>query len=282
MTVDLEFDLSVLDDEQRQASQGEAGPLEQWANQAVYKPGGSVVLDIETGPLPWSEIEQYWTQPKVVEPFDPAFVKYGNLKDKDKRDAKLAEAEAAHKTLVENYETTVEMSMAQFLDRAALSPITGRVLAIGWIQPGVQVQPEIWGSNVVADVTEISILREWWKMVAGWIEQKTTIVGHNLLGFDLPFLIRRSWKHGIDVPRDIRQGRFWSPLIRDTMVEWQMGSGMVKLDDLARFFAVGHKTDGVSGDDFARLWTEDRELACEYLRNDVTMTQLVATAMGLI
>lgn len=280
MEMEFDLDLSVLDDEPPREA---AGPLEQWAEKAVYRPGGAVVLDIETGALPWEEIEQYWTAPPAPGPFDESTVKYGNLKDEAKRAAKLADAQAAHKVLVDGYSEAVQASKAEFTSRAALSATTGRVIAIGYLQPGLQVQPAILGSNIVADVTESAILRDFWQMFGQWLDAKTTIVGHNIFGFDLPFLIRRAWKYGLDVPSGIRQGgRWWNPLIRDTMVEWQMGPGMVKLDSLARYFKIGQKTEGVSGADFARLWAEDHKLAEEYLRNDVTMTAKVATCLNLI
>ena len=49
--------------------------------------------------------------------FDPAEVKTGNIKDPEKVAAKIAEAEANHRR--------------DFIDRAALDPLTGRVVAIG-------------------------------------------------------------------------------------------------------------------------------------------------------
>ena len=71
----------------------------------------TILFDIETAPLPESELAA------LVPPFDPAEVRTGNLKDPDKIAAKLAEAEANHRR--------------DFIERAALDPLTGRVLAIG-------------------------------------------------------------------------------------------------------------------------------------------------------
>lgn len=71
----------------------------------------TICFDIETGPLPETELAA------MVPAFDPAEVKTGNLKDRDKVAAKIAEAEANHRR--------------EFIERAALDPLTGRVLAIG-------------------------------------------------------------------------------------------------------------------------------------------------------
>ncbi len=64
----------------------------------------TIVFDIETGPLPESELVA------LVPPFDPAEVKTGNIKDPEKIAAKIAEAEANHR--------------CDFFDKAALDPLT--------------------------------------------------------------------------------------------------------------------------------------------------------------
>ena len=78
---------------------------------AATKIMNTIVFDIETGPLPESELAA------VMPPFDPAEVKTGNLKDPEKVAAKIAEAEANHRR--------------DFFDKAALDPLTGRVVAVG-------------------------------------------------------------------------------------------------------------------------------------------------------
>ena len=71
-----------------------------------------IAFDIETGPASLEELSL------MEVPFDPATVKIGNLKDQVKIEEKI---EAARK----NHEL-------DFINKAALSPFTGRVIAIGW------------------------------------------------------------------------------------------------------------------------------------------------------
>ena len=71
----------------------------------------TILFDIETGPLPESELAG------LLPPFDPAEVKTGNIKDPEKIAAKIAEAESNHKR--------------DFIEKAALDPLSGRVIAIG-------------------------------------------------------------------------------------------------------------------------------------------------------
>ena len=85
----------------------------------------TIFFDIETGPLPEGELAA------LLPPFDPAEVKTGNIKDPAKIAEKIREAEEAHRR--------------DFFDRAALDPLTGRVLAIGMMtvtpQPGPLPDP---------------------------------------------------------------------------------------------------------------------------------------------
>ena len=74
-----------------------------------------IYFDIETGPLPESELLA------MLPPFDASEVRVGNLKDEAKIAAKIAEAEVNHRR--------------DFIDRAALDATTGRVIAIGLLTP---------------------------------------------------------------------------------------------------------------------------------------------------
>ena len=147
----------------------------------------TILFDIETSPLPESELAA------LVPPFDPAEVKTGNLKDPDKIAAKLAEAEANHRR--------------DFFDRAALDPLTGRVLAIGLLKnaEGGMQKAEF---RIIGHDDEAQTLREFWSLCRGEMGRINQMVGFNSNLFDLPFLIRRSWKHRVpDQERQVEQVR---------------------------------------------------------------------------
>jgi hypothetical protein len=59
----------------------------------------SIIFDIETGPRPWAEIEQFYEAPEPMPPFDESMVKYGQLKDPAKRAEKLAEVKTKYQAL---------------------------------------------------------------------------------------------------------------------------------------------------------------------------------------
>ena len=187
--------------------------------------------------------------------FDPAEVKVGNLKDAEKIAAKIAEAKANH--------------LADFTEKAALSPVTGRVLAIGLLAGQT--------FSVIGHDDEAQLLRDFWCASEG-----VELIGFNIIPFDLPFLIRRSWKLGVPVPSHIRHGRYFADTITDLRAEWQLGNREFRggLDYVARFLGVGEKSG--SGKDFAATWEIDRRAALKYLEHDCRLTLAVAERMGVI
>jgi DNA polymerase III epsilon subunit-like protein len=108
------------------------------------------------------------------------------------------------------------------------------------------------------------------------------LIGFNSNQFDLPFLVRRSWKHRVPVPPGIRRGRYWSEQMIDLREHWQLGDRQARgsLDAIAKHLGIGAKNG--SGSDFARLWVNDRPKAVEYLRNDLQLAAGVARALGII
>lgn len=242
-----------------------------------------ISFDIETGPLPDERLREWLPEfepPKHPGEFDPASVKYGNLKDAAKRADRLESAREDHAAAVANYERNVavasEKHWLDFRIKAALSPITGRVLAIG-----VQSWP---GRETVIDGngSESHLLAVFWDEFAAGGAEKW--IGWNIFNFDLPFMIRRSWLLGVHVPSIRVQGRYWSPRFVDLMQEFSAGvwKDNVSLDVAARFLGVGRKCG--NGADFARLWNgtqEERQQAIDYLRNDLNLTAKVAERIGV-
>ena len=226
----------------------------------------TIVFDIETGPLTAAELADR------IPPFDPSDVKVGNIKDPDKIAAKISEAKA-------NY-------LADFLDRAALDPMTGRVVAIGvkvFDSRGEFGPDFIKGGStiIIGHDNEAETLMEFWSLLIGDCGRLAPIIGFNICQFDLPFLFRRSWKHRVMVPLGIRRGRYWGDQVVDLRDIWQLGDRQARgsLDTIARHLGVGAKNG--DGKDFASLWASDRAKAEAYLRNDLDMTARVAEALGV-
>jgi len=226
----------------------------------------TIVFDVETGPLPENELIS------MMPAFDPAEVKTGNLKDPAKIAEKIAEAEANHRR--------------DFFDKAALDPLTGRVIAIGTLDL------ETDNFAIISNVDEAQLLREFWHLTRGEMGRINPLIGFNICNFDLPFLYRRSWKHRIAVPFGIRRGRYWCDQVVDLRDAWQLGDRQARgsLDSIAKHLGVGAKCvphgplsgKNITGADFAGLWNTDRKSAEGYLKNDVELTAKVADALGIV
>lgn len=209
------------------------------------------ILDIETGPLPAADLQKYLDEIEYT----------GVAKDP----AKVAAA--------------LEEKKAEFLERAALSPETGRILAIGLHREGAN--PFYMTNDEDDDRTEKRMLSNFWELVKD--SDPFPFIGHNLINFDLPFLCRRSWKLGVK-PIIFWQGKPWdiSEKVIDTMQVWACGEYQkrISLNNLARYFGLEEKT--AKGDQFQVWWRNgERRKAIEYLGQDLKLTAEVAKRMGV-
>lgn len=247
----------------------------------------TVIFDIETGPLPESEIRKRvppydkGTLPKHPGEFNPAAVKYGNMKDEAKRAEKLEAARTKHAEKVESWQSDADGAEAAYwseiFDRAALSAATGQVLAIGFLKEGMP--PQIIGQQE----DERTVIEFFWKRYAACCDKKVRLVGHWITGFDLPFLMRRSWILGVRFPDSVlEKERYWNPIFVDTLRRWSCGDWkcLTGLDAVAR--ALGLPGKNGDGAEFAKLWATDRPKAIAYLVNDLNVSAAVARAVGVI
>ena len=208
----------------------------------------TIIFDIETGPLPLSELH--------IPPFDPSLVKLGNIKNPDLIAEKIQKAEESH--------------TADYIRNAALDALSGQVLCIGYRKEHQET------GVLFADADgEAAMLRQFWTLL-NYYERTPKLIGFNIKSFDLPFLIKRSWKHRIMPPYWLRQGRFWNDLVVDLREVWQLGDSRAhgSLASICRHLGLGEKAG--SGADFSLLWNTNRQAAIDYCLQDVKLTQQVA------
>ncbi len=162
-------------------------------------------------------------------------------------------------------------------DGSLLDPQTARVMTIGYCQPAKDRY------IVVYDKDEAAVLAQFWDIFLQMNGAGLRMVGFNIHGFDLPFILKRSWYHGIPVPSNIWSygSKFCSTFV-DLMVAWKCGGfkDFISLHALSQFLQVGEKVG--SGEKFWRLWQTDQGAALEYLLNDVAITQKCAAKMGMM
>lgn len=247
-----------------------------------------LVFDIETGPLSLDQLK------KVCKPFDASTlkdpgefdresVKFGNIKDEAKIAAKVQEAAEKHAKAVADYQTALRDGEANhwkaIQDRAALSAITGEVLAIGY-----KNAEKVILDHVTEDRPESQLLKKFWDLFGNYRTSGRKMIGFNLEGFDVPFLVRRSLINKVVVPDCVLNGRYLDSTFVDLMKTWKNTDWKTdgSLDAICRACGIGKKLEGVDGSMFADLFRNDetRERALEYLRCDLLLTWGLAERFG--
>ena len=218
----------------------------------------------DSGPTPppynlYIDIE---TEPREdASDYMPTSWPMGNLKDPEKIKAATKEKEA------------------EWLSKAALKALTGRVLVVGYAQD--DDKPD------VIEGDEGHVIRIAMDMIQKQLAKGTKVLGYNIAGFDMPFLIQRAWANGISVPKTI-----WG-LWRD---RFQLHDGIVdlmavvmagnrefagySLGNVSKWFGLGSKTG--DGARFGELYRQDKEAALAYVKQDIELTRALAYRVGLV
>ena len=204
----------------------------------------SLVFDIETRPLPLPFLEENGLLPEITAP--------GNYKDPDKIAAYIAEKKL------------------EAIDGCALSAITGEVCAIGMNRNG-----NTFTLMALGQVTEADLLKTFWHEATQTL-RSGKLIGFNIKSFDLPFLLRRSWVHGIAHPAIFVDRYFLGTAVWDLRETWQLGDRQApgNLDKVCRVLGLGAKNG--DGANFWKLLRDDPKKAEGYLVNDMKLTVALA------
>jgi hypothetical protein len=204
-----------------------------------------IVFDIETTSRPETEIAHLM----------PQFAPPANYKDP------------------ETIQAWLDKAKAKWLTEAALSPVSGRIEAIGIANLNQQgsIQYNIHLNENGSAAMEADLIKDFWTMTV--VRNTVEWVGFNCLDFDLSFLVRRSWALGIIPPSGIRSGRYWADQFVDLLDLWRLGNRQeyISLDRLAKFLGLpGKKEDGSL---FHKLEPAQK---VAYIENDLKLTMNIA------
>lgn len=184
---------------------------------------------------------------------------------------------------MEKYLEAENERRAEFFDRAALSASTGEVVCIGWITGHEFGRhcPHL-GQHCEAD-----ILQQWVHAATRVVEQGGRLIGHNVKGFDLPFIFQRCYVHGIKcghLVRALMRGKWWrEDRVGDTQEAWLLGTGngFIKLNALARILGLPQKS--ASGDQVANMTFEAvARYCCLGEPSDVSLTLSIAARLDML
>ncbi|OQW48982.1 MAG: hypothetical protein A4C66_00235 [Nitrospira sp. HN-bin3] len=208
-----------------------------------------VVLDIETVQASREEWARLVGKPSEGTGPDPGEVGYDLFTAGAAEEARRADDESYAKSAFDGtFSRIVCIGLLEFSDQMEARS------AIAW-----------YGEN------ERELLRQFWARLAQ--DRPTLYITHNGLGFDLPFIKKRSIINQVKPSIDINLAKFRTEPVYDTMAIWSNWDtrGWVKLDVLARALQVDTKSG--SGAQVAEMWEkrQGRELA-QYCLQDTYVT----------
>ena len=149
--------------------------------------------------------------------------------------------------------------------KSAFDGTFSSIVCIGLLEFSDQLEPR--GAVAWFGGNERELLRHFWARLAQ--VRPTLFITHNGLGFDLPFIRKRSVVHQVRPSMEINLAKFRTDPVFDTMAVWSNWDtrGWVKLDVLAR--ALNVETKSGSGEQVAAMWEKRRgfELALYCLQD---------------
>src|SRR5262245_65122804 len=124
--------------------------------------------------------------------------------------------------------------------KSAFDGTFSRIVCIGLLEFSDQMEPR--GAVAWYGANERELLRQFWSRLAQ--DRPTLFITHNGLGFDLPFIKKRSVIHQVKPSLDINLAKFRTEPVYDTMAIWSNWDtrGWVKLDVLERALHVERKS----------------------------------------
>lgn len=161
----------------------------------------------------------------------------------------------------------IEEKKAEQIDKAALDPDFGSIIAIGYkIVRGVGDSDETVVLVAETPEQEKEIIEKFWEVYSKCIGRSG---GYNIIGFDLPYLMRRSMDLNILVPIVPNLNRYQKDDTLDLMQILYGGSGFKSLKFVAQRYNLDNPLPDLDGSKVADM---DIETLKAYCANDVNLT----------
>ena len=143
----------------------------------------------------------------------------------------------------------------ELYEKSSFDGTFSRIVCIGLIELSDALEPR--GAIAWYGANERELLRRFWARLTE--TRPVLFITHNGLGFDLPFIKKRSIIQQVKPSLDINLAKFRTDPVYDTMAVWSNWDtrGWVKLDVLAR--ALNVETKSGSGSQVAEMWAKGQE-----------------------
>ncbi len=126
---------------------------------------------------------------------------------------------------------------------------------------------------------ERKILKDFWD----YSRDIDLFVGHNILDFDLKFILKRSIIHSIRPSVRLNFARYRRDQIFDTMWEWENWSGRISLDKLAYILSLPSSKTEMDGSQVSQYYKEGKiDEICEYCMRDTELVRKIYRKLNYI
>ena len=150
------------------------------------------------------------------------------------------------------------------ITQAPLDADLGKVIAIS-LQSGIESPVEVHLTGDPETKTENDLIRWFW---AAFAKADGRSCGYNIIGFDLPYLLRRSFDLGIQVPIQPQLSKFRTDPTTDLMAilyNWGPAKG---LKWVCKRYGINNPLPDLDGSQVANM---DPETLRKYAGNDVSL-----------
>lgn len=163
-----------------------------------------------------------------------------------------------------------ESALKDLVEKTSFNGMYGSIACIAWANYDDEIE------STDADQSEGDAIEYFYSKI---YDNVTSFCGHNLAGFDIPFLKHRSIILGIRPPRSMMfamTAKPWSEYIRDTMLMWSSDrERRVSMDALCQALGIDGK-DGFDGSMVANEWFNgSKQKVIDYCKDDVMRTRKI-------
>lgn len=182
-----------------------------------------------------------------------------------------------HEILKKLYEKKKEKSsrftktLEEYIESTNVGGAFGRILCLCYAIDDEPIQ------SLSGDEKEI--LQKFW----GLVKNIDLFVGHNILDFDLKFIMQRSIILGVKPTRGISFRKYQNSDVYDIMQEWDNWSGFTAMDDLAHAMNIPSSKEGIDGSQVHEFYKNGKtKEIIDYCCRDVEVTRSIYKKMNFI
>ena len=167
-------------------------------------------------------------------------------------------------------EENAEDQLKELVAKTSFDGLYGRIACIAWALDDGQIM------HTKKDMNELECLEMFFNYLHDVLTIDESLCGHNIAGFDLPFLKHRAIINNIQPPFTLlaaMKAKPWEDVVQDTMLMWSPDrQRRVSMDRLCKAFGIKGK-EGFDGSMVAETWPVDPQKVIDYCCDDIRRTR---------